>query len=80
MTLMARKKPSPGTGEFTFFDVLYEDGSRRSNRKVPNTVFDGIDDDDELARAALEAQDAEIAKMSGRPMARIKSISRSAGR
>lgn len=78
---MARKKSKPtGAGEFTFFDVLYEDGSRRSNRKVPNSVFDGIDDDDDLARAALEAQDAEIAKMSGRPMARIKSISRSEGR
>jgi hypothetical protein len=76
---MARKK-STATSEFTFFDVLYEDGSRRSNRKVPNTVFDGIDDEDELARAALEAQDAEIAKMSGRTMARIKSISRSEGR
>ena len=76
---MARKK-STGTSEFTFFDVLYEDGSRRSNRKVPNTVFDGIDPEDELARAAIEAQDAEIVKMSGRPMARIKSISRSEGR
>jgi hypothetical protein len=79
MTIMGRKKPT-STSEFTFFDVLYEDGSRRSNRKVPNTALAGIDDDDELAREALEAQDREIVKMSGRPMAKIKSISRSEGR
>src|SRR3954452_15921001 len=40
---MARK---PGTRvEFVLFDVLYEDGSQRSNRKVPSAVLGGLDDD-----------------------------------
>ena len=76
---MARKR-TISTSEFTFFDVLYEDGSRRSNRKVPTSAIGGAEDDDTLARAVLEAQDREIVKMSGRPMARIKTITRSTGR
>ena len=33
---MARRKP-PVSNEFVFFDVVYEDGSRLSNRKVRAT-------------------------------------------
>lgn len=75
---MAKKKPN-GSTEFVFFDVVYEDGTRRSNRKVPGSVLGGLDGDDP-AREILEAQDQEIAKMSGRPAATIKTITRSAGR
>ena len=75
---MARKKPN-GSTDFVFFDVLYEDGSRRSNRKVPADILGGLDGD-EPARAVIEAQDQEIAKMSGRPPLPIKSITRSKGR
>jgi hypothetical protein len=36
---MARK---PGTRtEFVLFDVFYEDGSQRSNRRVPSDVLGG---------------------------------------
>ena len=31
--------------EFILFDVLYEDGSRTSNRKVPGSELGGIDGD-----------------------------------
>jgi hypothetical protein len=72
---MARK---PATkSEFVLFDVIYDDGSQRSNRRVPREILDGLDGD-EPARAVLETQDREIAERSGRPMARIKTVRRSA--
>ena len=75
---MARKK-SVTIGEFTLFDVMYDDGTRRSNRRVPSALLGGLDGD-EPARAAIEAQDQEIAKRSGEHTAKIKSLERSAGR
>jgi hypothetical protein len=74
---MARK---PATrAEFVFFDVLYEDGSQRSNRRVPSAILGGLDGD-APARAAIEAQDREIAEKSGNPALAVKSIRRSGGR
>jgi hypothetical protein len=61
---------------FVLFDVVYEDGSRSSNRKVPGTVLGGPDGD-APARAHIEAQDRKIAEVSGRPRGPIKSIVRS---
>jgi hypothetical protein len=58
------------------FDVLYEDGSRASNRRVPAEILGGLDGDD-AARAAIEAQDELIAERSGRPRLSIKSLVRS---
>ena len=75
---MARKKPSGGA-DFVLFDVMYEDGSRSSNRKIPSSEVGGLDGD-EPARAILEAQERKIAEQSGRPRPAIKSIVRSAGR
>jgi hypothetical protein len=57
------------------FDVLYEDGSRRSNRRVPAELLGGLDGD-EPARAVIEGQDREIAERSGQPPNRIKLIAR----
>jgi hypothetical protein len=71
---MARK-PTSRT-EFVMFDVFYEDGSRRSNRKVPSTVLGGIDKD-APARAVIEEQDRLIAEKSGIPPITIESIRRS---
>jgi hypothetical protein len=71
---MARK---PGSkNEFVLFDVTYEDGSRRSNRRVPKDILDGLDGD-EPARTYIESQDHEIAERSGRAMAMIKFLRRS---
>jgi hypothetical protein len=72
---MARKKQATN-GEFVLFDVLYDDGSRSSNRRVPSSELGGLDGD-APAKAIIEAQDQEVAKMSGRPRGEIKSISRS---
>jgi hypothetical protein len=74
---MARKKPVPDRG-VVLFDILYEDGTRTSNRKVPGSELGGLEGD-EPARLIIEAQDRKISEMSGKPRAPIKSISRSPG-
>jgi hypothetical protein len=67
----------PGlNSEFVMFDVIYEDGSQRSNRKVPRALLDGLDGD-KPAHGFLIEQDREIAEKSGRPPIAIKSIARS---
>ena len=71
---MARK-PTART-DFVSFDVLYEDGSQRSNRKVDASLLGGLDGD-EPARAAIEEQDRQISEKSGLPPLAIKSIKRS---
>jgi len=66
----------PGlNSEFIMFDVVYEDGSQRSNRKVPAIELGGLDGD-EPARTHIEMQDRKISEMSGTPPARIKTIVR----
>jgi hypothetical protein len=70
---MARKPAA--RAEFVLFDVFYEDGSRRSNRKVPGELLGGLDGD-EPARAVIEEQDRIIAEKSGNPALAVKSIRR----
>lgn len=72
---MARKRPA--NSEFVLFDVVYEDGSRSSHRKVPSAELGGLDGDTP-AKAIIEAQDEQISQRSGRPRREIKSITRSA--
>ena len=72
---MARKPGTRAVGEFVLFDVVYEDGTQRSNRRVPADALGGIDGD-EPARAIIEAQDREIAEKSGMPRDRIKEVHR----
>jgi hypothetical protein len=71
---MARKKATVGA-EFVLFNVLYEDGTLTSNRRVPSSALGGLEGD-EPAGAIIEAQDREIAERSGRPRSPIKSMSR----
>lgn len=68
------KKPTART-EFVLFNVVYEDGTQRSNRKVPADILGGLDGD-EPAKAEIEAQDRAIAEKSGLPPLAIKSIKR----
>jgi hypothetical protein len=72
---MARTRQSRLSG-FILFDVVYEDGTQTSNRKVPASELGGLDGD-APARAIIESQDQKIGEMSGNPRAQIKSISRS---
>ena len=67
-------KPTKRT-EFVLFDVIYEDGSQRSNRRVPGDALGGLDGD-EPARTIIEQQDREIAERSGQIPLQIKSIQR----
>ena len=72
---MARKKPQIANG-FVLFDVVYEDGTQTSNRKVPAGDLGGLDGDDP-ARTFIEMQDRKIGEMSGMARGRIKTIVRS---
>ncbi len=62
--------------EFTMFDVVYEDGSRASNRRVPTLLLGGLDGD-EPARAAIMEQDQIISEKSGKPPLAIATLARS---
>ena len=71
---MARQKPK-SRPEFGIFNVLYEDGTQTSNRKIPLDIPIGVKDDEHI-QAVIEAQDLEIAKKSGKPRAPIESITK----
>ncbi|MCW5690151.1 MAG: hypothetical protein KIT76_16515 [Pseudolabrys sp.] len=73
---MARKPGTRSAGDFVLFDVLYEDGSQRSNRRVPASELGGLDKD-EPAKAIIAQQDREIAAKSGIPPMAIKAVRRS---
>jgi len=73
---MARKPGTRAGADFVLFDVVYEDGSQRSNRKVPADLLGGLDKDDP-ARGFIMAQDREIAEKSGLAPSPIKSLQRS---
>jgi hypothetical protein len=77
-SIMARKTQSVPDG-FVLFDVVYEDGTLSSNRRVARAQIDQLDAD-ASAQAAIEAQDRKIAEMSGRPLVPIKSVTRSGSR
>jgi hypothetical protein len=72
---MAKKPGTNPKGEFAFFNVIYEDGSQRSNRRVPADLLGGLDED-APARDFLIEQDRAIAEKSGQPPLAIKSIAR----
>ena len=73
---MARKPGTRAGAEFVLFDVLYEDGSQRSNRRVPTAVLGGVEGDS-AATDFIAEQDRVIATKSGLPAVAIKSIRRS---
>ena len=67
----------PGlNSEYVMFDVVYEDGTQRSNRRVPRELTGGIDGD-KPAYGFLIEQDREIAEKSGKAPLKIKTIARS---
>jgi hypothetical protein len=72
---MARRSTVRRVEEFILFDVLYEDVTRTSNRKVPGAELVDIDAD-LLAKTYIEAPDRQIAEISGKPRPPIKSLTR----
>jgi hypothetical protein len=76
---MARRPGARRVEEFVFFNVLYEDGTQTSNRKVPSSELEGVDGD-LAAKPYVEEQDRKIAEMSGKPRGPIKSVTRASRR
>jgi hypothetical protein len=72
---MAKKPGTNPKGEFAIFNVVYEDGSQRSHRRVPAELLGGLDGD-EPARGYILEQDREIAEKSGKGTLEIKSLER----
>ena len=72
---MARRSTVRRVEEFILFDVLYEDETRTSNRKVPGSELGDVGGD-LPAKNYIEAQDRQIAEISGKPRTRIKSLTR----
>lgn len=76
---MARRPGSRRVEEFALFDVLYEDGTQTSNRKVPASELDGVEGD-EAAKPYIGAEDRKIAEVSRKPRGPIKSVTRASRR
>ncbi len=72
---MARKNAKAKAPNYVLFNIVYQDGTLSSNRKVPGDLLGGLDGD-EPARTVIEEQDNEIAARSGSRKAPIKSIKR----
>ncbi len=67
-----KKKSAPA---FVMFDVVYEDGTLSSNRRIPGEILEDIFSNDP-ARDFIESQDSKIASQSGFKKPKIKSIKR----
>lgn len=63
---------------FEVFNVVYEDGSLSSNRRVSGELLENPYGEDplDIARLAIEKQDDEIAQRSGQRKPRIKSVTK----
>ncbi len=72
---MAKRPGSNPKGEFVLFNVVYEDGTQRSNRRVPAEILGGLEKD-APARGFIIEQDRAIAEKSGRAPLAIRSIAR----
>lgn len=68
------KKPTARV-EYATYDVVYEDGSQRSNRRVPASLLGGLEGEKPVLAALME-QDRLISEKSGMPPLGIKSIRR----
>ncbi|MBN9063062.1 MAG: hypothetical protein BGP06_08820 [Rhizobiales bacterium 65-9] len=74
--MTTRKKSKPLVRGFIYYDVLYDDGSRSSRRRVPAEILESLDGE-KAVRAVIEEQDNEIAEKSGRPRGKIRQLVRS---
>ncbi|MCJ2121347.1 hypothetical protein [Methylobacterium sp. J-077] len=72
-----RTKQLPQGRGTVLFDVVFEDGSRASNRRVPMEILSGLDGD-QPARDLIEQQEAEVAEKAGRAPRVIQSLTRTA--
>ena len=73
---MAKKKPK-ADDSVLLFDVIYEDGTKSSRRRVNANEIDAYAEVEVSAKTVIMAQDQKIAQMSGNPRGPIKSITKS---
>jgi len=73
MALNARTKKK--SSDYILFNILYEDGSQTSNRKIPITELTGTNEE-QAAKAFIEAQDRKIAESAGVLRGAVKTVSR----
>ena len=73
---MMAKKAKTEPDNFVMFDVVYEDGTKSSRRKI-NAVGLQKDEIEDFARTEIMTQDRKIAEMSGKARGNIKELSRS---
>ena len=76
---MAGRKKKSSKPVARVFNVVYEDGSLSSNRRVSGELLVdpfGVEDMLDLARAAIQKQDQEIAERSGVDKPPIKEVTR----
>ena len=71
---MSKKKPKLIEG-FLFFDVVYEDGTKSSRRKVSAAEIEDMGE--AHAKTAIVNQDRKLTEVSGNSRGPIKSIARS---
>ena len=74
---MGKKKPKVEEG-FVMFDIVYQDGTRSSRRRVPAFEVNG-EEGEGRARTLIMDQDRAIAEKSGNDRGPIATIVRSAG-
>jgi hypothetical protein len=70
------KKAKKVEDNFVMFDVVYEDGTKSSRRKINAAGLDKSEIEDH-ARTEIMTQDRKIAEMSGKPRGNIKELVKS---
>lgn len=73
---MKSKKKIDGEDGYVMFDVVYEDGTRSSHRRVAASELSQFEGDAN-AKTIIMAQDRKIAEVSGRERGAIRTIVRS---
>jgi hypothetical protein len=51
---MPKKSGTNLKGEFAFFNIRYEDGSQRSNRRVPSELLGRLEGDEPTCRTSCK--------------------------
>jgi hypothetical protein len=71
------KKQKKIEDSFVFFDVIYEDGTKSSRRKI-NAAGVDASDIETFAMTEIMNQDRRISEMSGKSRGQVKTLMKSA--
>jgi hypothetical protein len=74
---MMAKKQKKIEDSFVFFDVIYEDGTKSSRRKI-NAAGVDASDVETFAMTEIMNQDRRISEMSGKSRGQVKTLVKSA--